>query len=58
MCLTHHLWSDLSDWLRQFLEGISLADLASRKDIQSVHFRQDHHDGSDQPPDDRLARII
>ncbi|MDP3978004.1 MAG: Rrf2 family transcriptional regulator [Pseudomonas sp.] len=58
MCLTHHLWSDLSDWLRQFLEGISLADLASRRDIQGVHFRQDHHDGSDQPPDDSLVRII
>ena len=58
MCLTHHLWSDLSERLRQFLDDISLADLASRKDIQGVHIRQNHLDGAKQPPDAALARII
>ncbi|MFZ2289503.1 MAG: Fe-S cluster assembly transcriptional regulator IscR [Halopseudomonas yangmingensis] len=40
-CLTHHLWSDLSDRLREFLGQISLADLVSRDDIQQVRLRQD-----------------
>ncbi len=29
-CLTHHLWSDLSENLRNFLTGITLADLLER----------------------------
>jgi Rrf2 family transcriptional regulator, iron-sulfur cluster assembly transcription factor len=29
-CLTHHLWSELSDNLHQFLVGISIADLIQR----------------------------
>lgn len=41
VCLTHHLWSDLSNRLRQFLSEISLADLVSREDIQRVRTRQD-----------------
>ncbi|PKM04845.1 MAG: hypothetical protein CVV16_02855 [Gammaproteobacteria bacterium HGW-Gammaproteobacteria-6] len=41
VCLTHHLWSDLSNRLHQFLSEISLADLVSREDIQRVRSRQD-----------------
>lgn len=40
MCLTHHLWSDLSARLQQFLNDISLADLLSREDIKGIHVRQ------------------
>ncbi len=41
MCLTHDLWSDLSEEIDGFLTGISLADLVGRKGIQHVASRQD-----------------
>lgn len=41
MCLTHHLWSDLSDQIHQFLSDISLADLMNKREIQAVASRQD-----------------
>src|SRR3954470_17500014 len=41
VCLTHHLWEDLSSQIHQFLSGISLADLVARGDIQAVRARQD-----------------
>ncbi len=40
-CLTHHLWSDLSDQIHQFLSEISLADLMRKREIQRVADRQD-----------------
>jgi len=40
MCLTHHLWQDLSDQIHTFLSGISLADLVSRKDTGQTNRRQ------------------
>ena len=42
MCLTHELWSDLSEEIDGFLTGISLADLVGRKEIQHVATRQDN----------------
>ncbi len=41
VCLTHHLWENLSAQIHQFLSGISLADLVARGDIQAVKERQD-----------------
>lgn len=44
-CLTHHLWSDLSDQIHGFLSGISLADLMKKREIQVVAERQNsQHD--------------
>lgn len=40
VCLTHHLWSDLSAQIHQFLSDISLADLVARRDVQLVSDRQ------------------
>ena len=31
VCLTHHLWQDLSDQIHGFLSGISLADLVDQR---------------------------
>ena len=42
VCLTHHLWEDLSSQIHQFLSGISLADLVTRRDIQAVSARLDN----------------
>lgn len=33
-CLTHHLWSDLSENLQNFLAGITLADLLQRHEAR------------------------
>lgn len=41
VCLTHHLWEDLSAQIHKFLSDISLADLVKRGDIQAVRLRQD-----------------
>lgn len=41
VCLTHHLWCDLSQRIHEFLSGISLADLVTRTDVQEVALRQD-----------------
>lgn len=40
ICLTHHLWNDLTKQINAFLAGISLEDLVQRREIQSVHERQ------------------
>ena len=39
-CLTHHLWMDLSDQIRNFLENISLGDLVTRSDIRAISEQQ------------------
>lgn len=39
-CLTHDLWSDLSEQLHNFLAGISLHELMSRRGVQAVALRQ------------------
>jgi len=35
-CLTHELWADLSLEIYKFLDGISLADLVNRPEVQEV----------------------
>jgi Rrf2 family iron-sulfur cluster assembly transcriptional regulator len=40
-CLTHTLWSDLSERIAEFLNNISLAELVAKSDVQSVASRQD-----------------
>jgi len=40
-CLTHYLWEDLSEQIHQFLEGISLADLVARQEIEAIARQQD-----------------
>ncbi|WP_417225015.1 Fe-S cluster assembly transcriptional regulator IscR [Amphritea sp.] len=41
ICLTHHLWCDLSSQIHDFLSQITLADLMERKDVRTVAKRQD-----------------
>jgi Rrf2 family iron-sulfur cluster assembly transcriptional regulator len=41
ICLTHHLWRDLSSQIHTFLSGISLADLVERREVQRVAMAQD-----------------
>lgn len=44
MCLTHHLWEDLSQQIHAFLSDISLAGLVSRHEIRQICERQDQAD--------------
>lgn len=41
VCLTHYLWTDLSDRIHDFLSGISLGDLVARREIRRIAGRQD-----------------
>lgn len=40
VCLTHHLWADLSVQIHRFLSGISLASLVERREVQQIAARQ------------------
>lgn len=40
-CLTHELWTDLSNQIYDFLNGISLGDLVDRRHTREVSMRQD-----------------
>ena len=40
-CLTHELWTDLSEKIYEFLDEISLSDLIERPRVQKVAQRQD-----------------
>jgi Rrf2 family iron-sulfur cluster assembly transcriptional regulator len=54
-CLTHHLWSDLSQQIHEFLSGISLADLVTRHEVQDIARRQDQRHCSSRTP--RMDKI-
>ena len=40
-CLTHELWSDLSDQIHDFLRGITLAQFVDRESVRSIARHQD-----------------
>lgn len=45
-CLTHSLWTDLSDRISVFLNGITLGELMDKNDVQAVAERQNKHKSS------------
>ncbi|RUO31980.1 Fe-S cluster assembly transcriptional regulator IscR [Aliidiomarina sedimenti] len=40
-CLTHSLWSDLSDRISNFLDNITLGELMAKGDVKAVASRQE-----------------
>ena len=48
VCLTHFLWSDLSDQIHDFLGAISLASLVERQEIKTIAMRQEERELSRQ----------
>lgn len=40
-CLTHDLWQEISNEIRDFLDGISLAEVIAGKSVSNVAMRQD-----------------
>ena len=55
VCLTHHLWEDLSSQIHRFLSSISLADLVARGDIQAVSLRQNSRVKQGIKPENHIA---
>lgn len=55
VCLTHYLWSDLSQQIHDFLSGISLASLVARRDVQKVSARQDDAERQQLAGADKIA---
>ncbi len=45
ICLTHHLWEDLSKQIHKFLSNISLADLVSKREIDEIARNQQERTG-------------
>ncbi|UCE88259.1 MAG: Fe-S cluster assembly transcriptional regulator IscR [Pseudomonadota bacterium] len=54
-CLTHELWSDLSEQIYVFLKNISLGQLVERKGVQEVAMRQEHVQDSGIGAEDSMA---
>lgn len=65
ICLTHHLWEDLSDQIHSFLSNITLADLVSKREIEEIarnqHQRMNrddkHVDTAENVTNSKLERI-
>lgn len=49
ICLTHALWSRLSEQMYRFLDGITLADVVAWPQVQAVAARQDASFGRQSP---------
>ena len=47
VCLTHHLWCDLSQQIHSFLSQISHANLVERREVQHISARQDARAGQE-----------
>jgi Rrf2 family iron-sulfur cluster assembly transcriptional regulator len=41
-CLTHDLWQELSNEIRSFLDGITLAEIMSQDEVHDIQLRQDN----------------
>jgi Rrf2 family iron-sulfur cluster assembly transcriptional regulator len=41
-CLTHYLWAELSDQIREFLDSRTLGDLINQPHVKAVSVRQQH----------------
>lgn len=39
-CLTHHLWCELSEQIHDFLDGITLGQLAAKDEVKGIANRQ------------------
>jgi len=44
-CLAHDLWMSLSEQIRGFLSGITLADLVEKQSVRDIAARQDSRQG-------------
>ena len=47
VCLTHELWSEFSDEIRNYLSGINLENLSDRQHVKRVMIRQENKQQSE-----------
>lgn len=52
MCLSHQLWSELSDEIHHFLAGINLASIIARREVKQIAARQ--HAATDNIPEETV----
>ena len=41
-CLTHFIWTDLNNKINQYMEGITLNDIALREDVKNIIFLREN----------------
>ena len=58
ICLTHHLWCDLSNQIHTFLSGISLAGLVAQREVQDVSTRQDDRERDQIESDIPVSTVV
>ena len=56
-CLTHDLWTDLSNQIYNYLNKISLQDLMDRQAVREVAARQDHPEQTDLEVSDEISEM-
>ncbi|WP_027966049.1 Rrf2 family transcriptional regulator [Halomonas halocynthiae] len=49
-CLTHHLWSELSDEIHTYLTSVTLGSLAQREETRQIALRQHRNMGDKRIP--------
>ena len=54
-CLTHELWTDLSQRIYEFLSGITLGDLVDRRAVREVALRQEMGGNAESLPAEKQA---
>lgn len=57
VCLTHHLWENLSDQIHGFLSQISLGTLVEQREVQDVSARQESRANGVEPETLALTQI-
>ena len=57
VCLTHHLWENLSDQIHGFLSQISLGTLVEQREVQDVSARQNSRANGIEPETLALTQI-
>jgi len=56
-CLTHDLWTDLSNQIYNYLNRISLQDLMDRQAVREVAERQDNPDQTELEVSDEMSEM-
>ena len=43
-CLTHYVWSELTDKIQNYMKGISLGDVINRSDVKNIINKRKEHE--------------
>ena len=48
-CLTHYVWSELTDKIYNYMKGISLGDVINRDDVRNIINKRKEHEYGNKP---------